>query len=132
MIRHFLSRQFLTFVLTGALAACVNFGARLLYNQWVDFSMAVVLAYLTGMIVAFLLARLFVFRQGTQSLPRSLCFFVLVNGVAFAQTWVISVALYDMLPLMGMNHFVPEIAHAVGVTVPVFTSYVGHKKFSFR
>lgn len=132
MIRQFMSRQFFVFVLTGGLAASVNFGSRIVYNQWFDFSTSVVFAYLTGMVTAFILARAFVFRQGTQSVRRSVFFFVLVNGVAVLQTWAISMALYYLLPLAGVSRFVPEIAHAVGVTVPVFTSYLGHKKFTFR
>lgn len=132
MMRAFMNRQFLTFVLTGGLAALVNFGSRILYNRWLDFSSAVVLAYLTGMVTAFLLARAFVFTQGTQSVQRSALFFVLVNGVAVLQTWAISMGLYYLLPLAGVERHVPEIAHAVGVVVPVFTSYLGHKKYSFR
>jgi putative flippase GtrA len=33
---------------------------------------------------------------------------------------------------MGVTAYAPELAHAVGVVVPVFTSYLGHKHFSFR
>lgn len=132
MIRHFMNRQFLAFVVTGGLAACVNFGSRIVYNRWLDFSSSVVLAYLTGMVTAFILARAFVFTQATQSVRRSAMFFVLVNGVAVLQTWAISMGLYHLLPLAGVERFVPEIAHAVGVAVPVFTSYLGHKRFSFR
>ena len=132
MIRQFMTRQFFGFLLTGGLAACVNFGSRIVYNRWLDFSASVGFAYLTGMVTAFILARAFVFTQGTQSMQRSAFFFVLVNGVAVLQTWAISMALYHLLPLAGVSRFVPEIAHAVGVAVPVFTSYLGHKKFSFR
>jgi putative flippase GtrA len=132
MMRSFMNRQFLGFLLTGGLAAAVNFGSRILYNRWLDFSSAVVLAYLTGMVTAFILARSFVFTQGSQSVQRSAMFFVLVNGVAVLQTWAISMALYYLLPIAGVTKWVPEIAHAVGVAVPVFTSYLGHKKFSFR
>jgi putative flippase GtrA len=57
VIRHFMSRQFLIFVATGGFAAMVNFGSRIVYNRWTDFSSAVVLAYLTGMLTAFVLAR---------------------------------------------------------------------------
>jgi putative flippase GtrA len=110
----------------------VNFGSRILYNQWVDFSSAVVLAYLTGMVTAFILARSFVFTQSSQSVQRSAIFFVMVNGVAVLQTWAISMALYYLLPMAGVTRWVPEIAHAVGVVVPVFTSYLGHKRFSFK
>ena len=133
MIRHFASRQFLVFLLTGGFAAAVNFGSRIVYNQWTDFSVAVVLAYLTGMVTAFVLAKLFVFKESTQSVHHSALWFCLVNGVAVVQTWFISMGLaYYLLPWLGVTRFVPEIAHAAGVIFPVFTSYIGHKRFSFR
>ena len=132
MIGHFLSRQFLGFVLTGGIAAAVNFGSRILYNRWMDFSPAVVLAYLTGMVTAFILAKVFVFTRSRQSLQRSASFFVLVNLIAVAQTWLISMGLaFYLLPKLGVGQYVLEIAHAVGVAVPVFTSYLGHKRWSF-
>jgi putative flippase GtrA len=73
-----------------------------------------------------------VFTQSSQSVQRSAIFFVMVNGVAVLQTWAISMALYYLLPMAGVTRWVPEIAHAVGVVVPVFTSYLGHKRFSFK
>lgn len=131
-MRSFMNRQFLGFLLTGGLAAAVNIGSRILYSRWLDFSSAVVLAYLTGMVTAFILARRFVFTQASQSIHRSVMYFVMVNAVAILQTWAISMALYYLLPIAGVTRWVPEIAHAVGVSVPVFTSYLGHKRFSFR
>ena len=133
MIRQFMSRQFLTFLLTGGTAAAVNFGSRIVYNQWVGFSTAVILAYLTGMVTAFVLAKLLVFKGSEQSVHRSIMFFVLVNVVAVLQTWGISLVLaFHVLPALGVERFVDEIAHAVGVAVPVFSSYWGHKRWSFR
>ncbi|HEV7617434.1 MAG TPA: GtrA family protein, partial [Burkholderiaceae bacterium] len=68
-----------------------------------------------------------------QSVHRSAVFFVLVNVVAILQTWAISIGLaYYLLPSVGITLFVREIAHAVGVGVPVLTSYIGHKRWSFR
>ncbi|MDO4231458.1 MAG: GtrA family protein [Lautropia sp.] len=132
-LNAFLSRQFIGFLLTGGLAAGVNFGSRILYNQWMSFSAAIVLAYITGMITAFVLARLFVFRDSSRALHQSALWFVLVNLVAVLQTWAISLLLaHWLLPALGVERFVPEIAHAVGVIVPVFTSYLGHKHLSFR
>ena len=115
MIQQFMSRQFLAFLITGGLAAAVNFGSRILYNQWVAFSSAVILAYLTGMITAFLLARTFVFTDTRQSVKRSATLFVLVNAVAVLQTWGISMLLaYYVLGWVGITRFVPEIAPAGG------------------
>lgn len=133
MIEQFKSAQFLAFLITGGTAAAVNFGSRIVYDRWLDFPAAVVLAYLTGMVTAFVLAKLFVFRDSQQTLRSSATRFALVNVVAILQTWLISVGLaYYVLPWLGVRQFVPEIAHAVGVVVPVFTSYVGHKRWSFR
>ena len=37
-----------------------------------------------------------------------------------------------LLPALGVRQYVHEVAHAVGVAVPVFTSYLGHKHLSFK
>ena len=133
MIRAFASRQFLLFLVTGGTAAAVNFLSRIVFNQWLDYSSAIILAHLFGMVTAFVLARLFVFRQSSQDWRRSALLFTLVNVVAVAQTWAISVGLaYYVLPKAGVTRFAPEIAHAAGVIFPVFTSYLGHKRWSFR
>jgi putative flippase GtrA len=133
VIREFASKQFFTFLLTGGFAAAVNFGSRVCYNFWFDFSRAIILAYITGMITAFVLAKLFVFKTSQQSLQRSAFFFIVVNLIAVLQTWLISMGLaYYALPALGVTCFVREIAHATGVVFPVFTSYIGHKRWSFR
>jgi putative flippase GtrA len=133
LIKHFASKQFLAFILTGCLAAAVNFGSRIVYSLWVEFSAAVILAYITGMVTAFILARAFVFRASKRAFHHSILLFVVVNLLAVAQTWTVSMLLaYLLLPAMRVELFVQEIAHGIGVVVPVFTSYLGHKYWSFR
>lgn len=133
MIHSFLTRQFMVFLITGGTAAAINFGSRIVYNFWVSYSNAIVLAYLTGMVTAYFLAKKFVFKASQQSAHSSMLFFTLVNLVAIVQTWGISLLLaYYLLPWIGVRQFIPEIAHAFGVAVPVFTSYLGHKRWSFR
>lgn len=133
MIALFRSRQFLSFLVSGGIAAAVNFGTRIALSQWFSFSTAVVLAYLVGMATAFMLAELFVFTRRESSIRRSAAFFVLVNILAIAQTWAVSMLLaHIVLPALGVHTFREEIAHAVGIVVPVFTSYLGHKHWTFR
>lgn len=133
MIRTFISRQFVLFLLTGGTAAAVNFFSRILYNHWIDYSTSIIAAYLTGMVMAFVLARLIVFTESSQGIYRSALIFTLVNVVAAVQTWGISMGLaYYVLPGVGISHFSLEIAHAVGVAFPAFTSYLGHKHWAFR
>lgn len=132
MIRIFANTQFLTFLITGGFAAAVNFASRIVFNQWLSFSSSIILAYMCGMITAFALAKIFVFKKSNQAIGHSIFFFCIVNIVAVIQTWGISVllALY-VLPKMNIQSFSQEIAHAVGIIIPVFTSYLGHKYFSF-
>jgi len=127
------SRQFVMFLLTGGIAAGVNFFSRMLYQRVVIFSVAVVLAYVTGMVTAFVLARMFVFARGSSSTKKSFAWFTLVNVLAVLQTWGISIWLaYHVLPFLGIDVLRYEIAHAVGLVIPVFTSFIGHKYLSFR
>lgn len=133
MIRHFFSRQFISFLITGGIAATVNFLSRIFYNQYCSFSASVLFAYLTGMVTAFVLAKIFVFKSSTQSVKRSAIMFALVNVLAAAQTWAISVGLnFYVLPSIGIERHVADIASAIGIIFPVFTSYLGHKRWSFK
>lgn len=132
MIKAFASRQFLLFIATGGVAAAVNFGSRIAYSRWLALPAAVLLAYLTGMVTAFVLARWLVFTGSTQPAHRSALYFALVNVFALAQTLLATLLLVRLLPALGVQRAVPEIAHAAGVMLPVFSSYLGHKHWSFR
>lgn len=133
MIQSFLSKEFLGFLITGGIAATVNFVSRIYFNQFYSFSASVVFAYLLGMLTAFILARVFVFNKSSQSIGRSVVIFSLVNVLALTQTWFISMGLnYYVLPSLGVERFVPEISSAIGIIFPVFTSYLGHKYWSFK
>ncbi len=133
MIQSFLSKEFLGFLIAGGIAATVNFLSRIYFNQFYSFSVSVVFAYLLGMLTAFILARVFVFNKSSQSIGRSVVIFSLVNVLALTQTWLISMGLnYYVLPRLGVERFVPEISSAIGIIFPVFTSYLGHKYWSFK
>lgn len=133
MSKTYVSKQFLMFLCTGGFAAAVNFCCRIFFNQFMSFSSAIILAYIMGMITAFSLAKLFVFKESRHSSVKSAIYFSLVNLAAVIQTWAVSVLLaYYVLPSIGISSYIEEISHFVGVIVPVFTSFLGHKHLSFR
>ena len=126
-------RQFLLFVLTGGAAALVNVFSRVGFSLVLRFELAVLVAYAVGMVTAYILARRYVFTGCGQSIRRSFAAFALVNLIAVLQTWLVSIGLrHLLLPIIGAVALVDLIAHGVGVIVPVFTSYLGHKHVSFR
>lgn len=133
MLNQFKTKQFLLFLLTGGFAAAVNFFSRIVYNWYFSFSIAVVLAYLSGMVIAFTLAKIFVFQNTQNSLSKSTITFVIINIFAVLQTLLISLLLVNfILPALNWNFYKYEFAHALGVAFPVFTSYLGHKYYTFK
>jgi putative flippase GtrA len=124
---------FLRFVFTGGVAAGVNIGSRLALSHFAIYEIAVVLAYLLGMITAYVLAKLFVFDPSGRPVESEFIRFSLINLVALAQVWLLSVGLARQLfPAIGFSWHPETVAHVVGVLSPVITSYYGHRFFSFR
>ncbi|MER3055825.1 MULTISPECIES: GtrA family protein [Xanthomonas] len=127
------SRQFIMFLFAGGLAAAVNFGSRIALSHWMDYVPSIIIAYLLGMMSAFMLNKLFVFSEARNRLHHQVMWFILINLVAVVQTIVISLLLARwLLPAIGVDFHNETIAHSIGVVVPVITSYLGHKRFSFR
>lgn len=123
----------LLFVCAGGFAALINLGTRILYNLFLSYEISVVLAYLSGMGTAFILFKYAVFHaRNTGRLSHEMGAFVLVNLLAFLQTFCISIGCKDYLfPWLGMSWHPATVAHALGVTFPVLTSYLGHKHLTF-
>lgn len=126
-------RQFWSFLVVGGLAAIVNWCSRIMFSaQGMTFEVAVVIAYILGMVTAYLLSRMFVFEKSGRSMAGEIWRFTLVNLVALVVVFVVSVTLERWaLPAMGWTWRTAEVAHGVGVLSPVLTSYLGHRYFTF-
>jgi len=128
-----LSPQFVRFLFAGGIAAGANYGSRFLFSCWLSFEQAIVLAYLVGMIVAFVLMRRHVFDATGKTLIPQIVKFVFINILALAQTLIVSLALARWLfPKWGIVYHAEALAHLFGVLIPVVTSYFGHKLLTFR
>lgn len=93
---------------------------------------AIILAYCLGMITAFILNKVLVFQKAQNDLSHQMTWFLIVNLAAVLQTIMISLVLSRwLLPALQINFHNETVAHAFGVAVPVITSYLGHKHFSF-
>jgi len=128
-----LNRQFIRFLVAGGIAAAANYGSRFLFSTWLSYGPAIVLAYLIGMGVAFVLMRQHVFSATGTALGPQVVKFVAVNLLAVVQTLVISLVLARwVLPSLGIVTHAEAVAHLAGVLVPVMTSYFGHRMLTFR
>lgn len=132
LFNEFASRQFLRFFFSALAAAAVNFIARLSLDSYLGYNKAIVVAYLIGTVFAFFLYQHEVFGKGVRPLWQEIGLFVFVTLAAVAQTLIVSVLLADHLFLViGWNWHNKEVAHIIGMGVPMFSSYLGHKYLTF-
>jgi len=125
--------EFVRFVAVGGTAAAVNVGTRVGFSVFMPYEVALVPAYLCGMATAFLLSRRFVFAGAAGGRVHGQALrFTLVNLVALAQVWLVSVVLARLVfPYLGFAFHPDTVAHMIAVASPIVTSYFGHKHFSF-
>ncbi len=120
------------FLLVGGVAAIVNVICRVILNRVMPFEAAILFAFACGMTTAYILNKVFVFSPSGRSVHDEYIRFSIVNLAALAQVWIVSVGLARLIfPWIGFTSHAETVSHVIGVTVPVFTSYLGHKHFSF-
>ena len=125
--------RFVRFLACGGFAAAVNWASRFAWSTIMPFSLAVLAAYVTGMIVAFVLFREFVFERGSTGTSEQVRNFVIVNIVGMAATWALAnLLVYWALPAAGLTTHVEAIGHGIAIFAPVVTSWFGHRFLTFR
>lgn len=124
--------RFVRFTLAGGGAALANFSSRFLFSLATPYEIAVVLAYLVGMLTSFLAFKYLVFERSGKTVGHEGKWFVLVNLASLAQVWIVSVVLYYYgLPAIEWTWRPQAVAHAIGVASPILTSYFAHKHLTF-
>lgn len=125
-------RRMVLFLLAGGIAAAVNIASRIALNWAMPYEAAIVVAYLCGMTTAYAINKIWVFDASGRGVTHEYMRFALVNAAAIVQVWLVSVGLARLVfPGMGFAWHAETIAHVIGTAVPIFTSYLGHKHFTF-
>ena len=85
------------------------------------------------MITAFILSKHYVFEKSGRKYKDELRDFTIVNIFAVIQVWLISVGLAEYLfPYFSFTFYPEEVAHLIGLGIPVIRRYFGPKYYSFR
>ncbi|MBC7919999.1 MAG: GtrA family protein [Ferruginibacter sp.] len=129
-------KDFIVFFLVAFAGASVNFSARIIYGQFLPFNLSIVPAYLTGMIVGFVLTKRYAFNaKASGNTRREMVKFLLISLLALAVTYVTSVS---VLPLLNRHladvslFFRQTFAHVTGMGLSFLTNFFGHKLFTFK
>ena len=112
--------------------AVFNLLTRWLLSHVLLYEVAVALAYVVGMTIAFMLARRFVFAPGGGTWLAQYRRFAAVNVVSLLIVLVVSAGLLRLvLPALDWTWHAEEVAHFLGVASPIVVSYFAHKHYSF-
>lgn len=129
---QFFKPQLVKFVICGGIAALVNIVARMFLSLVLPYTVAIVIAFIIGMVTGFILYRIFVFQQTTQNTNRQIILFTIVNLFTVIQTLLISLLFVEVLfPAIKFTFQTETIAHCFGVALSACTSFLGHKYWSF-
>ena len=132
LLNEFVSREFARFFFSALAAAAINFAARLLLDPFIGYDKAIVVSYLIGTVAAFFLYQNEVFGKGARPMWQEIGLFAFVTLAAIAQTLIVSILLVEHLfPLVGWQWYPKEVAHIIGMGVPMFSSFLGHKYLTF-
>src|SRR5262245_26691166 len=125
--------QFVAFVATGSLAAGANVGSFQLFKLIAPFEAAVALAYVTGMVVAFILFQRMIFGNPDTPLRRRVIRFTQVNMLGLALATLVSATMLRLVfPALNWSFYPKELAQLIGVAAPTFSSYFLHRNYTYR
>jgi putative flippase GtrA len=131
MILNFLGDQRIRFLMVGATNTAVGYGLFAALTHWVfaevflGYLISLVLSYVVGIGLAFILYRRFVFVVKGR---------VLGDLTRFVSVYLVSIAVNLIaLPLLvEVVHIPPLASQAIILVVTTVVSFLGHKNFSFR
>ena len=123
--------EFARFLGIGGIAALANLCSRYLFNYVMPFEVAVVLAYMVGMLIGYVLFQRMLFGGGDIE-ARRVMRFIWVNMFGATLAWAgSSIMARQILPALGLTWHPYELAHLCGVAAPAITSFFLHKYYTF-
>lgn len=128
-----LGRQVFRFLLTGGLAAAINWLVRFPLSMVLPMPWAILGAYVIGMSAGYHLYRSYVFERSDRSIRQQIAAFIAVN---LAGAVVVLGLTYGFVALQPDGRY-PEmiregIAHGFAIGIGAIVNFLGHKFLTFR
>ncbi|OGT37184.1 MAG: hypothetical protein A3F11_05930 [Gammaproteobacteria bacterium RIFCSPHIGHO2_12_FULL_37_14] len=127
------NNQFYKFLMACSIAAGLNFLSRILLGLFMSYKTSIIVAYLIGIITAYILCHYFVFQPKKNNKKAQIAYFITVNIFSIMLTVTASTYLANHGLWFIHREFTRlELAHFIGICVPMISGYFGHKYLSFR
>jgi putative flippase GtrA len=96
------------------------------------YMVAAVLAHIVATTVSYVAYKVFVFKTKGNYLREYLRFYVVYGVGAVLSLTLLPIFVYLVTPLVRQPSHAPYVAQALVVPLVVLSSFIGHKRFSFR
>jgi putative flippase GtrA len=118
----------------GGLSVLITLMNRWILYHFLPYYLSIIIAYISGMIVAFILFKIFVFKsKASGKTSKEIFYFILVNLIAVIQTLFFSLFFANFLfPKINFTYYPYDIAHFIGTCVPIISSFILHQRFTFK
>ncbi len=125
--------QIIKFTIAGGFAALANIISRILFSIFFPYKLSILFSFFVGLTTGFILMRKYVFVFKINLLFRQIIRFFFINLLNLIQTFLITLGIKYLLGFILSNIGIIElIAHMIGVSFPIMTSYFAHKYFTFQ
>ena len=114
------------------MAALLHWLSRIWFSTFLEFEVAVFLSYFVGLIVAFVLNKVYVFPKSTVDTSAQIRRFIVVNTITLPLVWLTSLFLVKTLTFIVDMQLREAVAHGIAVALPAISSFVAYKLFAFK
>jgi putative flippase GtrA len=126
--------EFVRFAFSGAIAACSNFLAVWVARRAVSYEASLVIGVATGLIISFILSKWYAFGvTSLGSVKSQVIRFPVVYCVGSVIYWGVAVVVSSKLKGNLLDSRTGEtLGVLVGAAAMMFTTYLGHRYFTYR
>ena len=129
-----MQNEVLRFLIAGGTAAAINWLARIILSVALPLPMAILIAYMVGMVFGFIMYRAFVFQRTGEALHRQIALFLIVNlggaGIVVGATLAGNQLLMAAWP-EGIPALREALSHGVAIAIGAVANYFGHRLITF-
>jgi putative flippase GtrA len=130
--------EYFRYLLFSGLAAAANVLSRFLISQSgaVNYQLAVILAYIVGMVVNFFFNKKLNFPRGPRHFSKEMQSFIIIAVIGLAMVTLLATLFVSILKknfnLASDIGEIETISHIIAVGITSIFNFFGHKYFTFR
>ena len=132
MINSFFTKQFILFLFVGIISAALNIISRIIFDQWLSYSEAIIMGYCMGILLAFILNYRLVFPSSKKPLINQIKGFILTNLFFLPIVWLSSIGLRSVFLDLTFIPAPDFSAHVVAVSIPLLFTFLIYKFSIFK